>query len=160
LKKTKSIKKTESTRDGYLDFLRHAALQGIGLDNATMSVDRNALAEATARGETLPVNLDAKFSVGLLTDDRIIVNAEFVLKNSRKDDSGEVISLMIACSFSALFNLGSPCDGESANHFANAEAKLIFWPYLRHFVSDTTYRMAISPITIPLMTAGVETNQS
>jgi hypothetical protein len=119
-----------------------------------MSVDRNALAEAGARGEVLPVNLDAKFLVTLLTLDRLIVSAGFVLKNSLKTDGGEEVHpLHIECSFSALFHLGAPCDGKSADHFANTEAKLIFWPYLRHFISDISYRMAINPLVIPLITS-------
>ena len=154
LVKKQTTIKTKSTPNSYLQFLQQAALQGVGLDSAEVSVDRLALAEASAKEMTLPVSLDADFQVILHTDDRLIVGADFKVQQTRKTADGDAGTLFsVKCAFSALFHLGVVCDGVAAARFSNTEAKLIFWPYLRHFISDITYRMAITPVLIPLMTA-------
>ncbi len=149
---TKKKSKALPTPDKYLEFLQQISLQGIGLENANVNVDRAALAEAAASKKAGEIAVDADFKVVSNRPDALVVAAGFILKQMLEGDSEKVL-LLIECSFSALFGVGVPIDDESAGRFANNEAKLIFWPYLRHFVSDTSYRMAITPVLLPLVTS-------
>jgi hypothetical protein len=154
--KTKKSTKTKPTPtpDFYLTFLQQAALQGIGLDKAVIKVDRHAMAEVATAGGHLPLGLTANFSVISHTAERLVIGADFRVNQFHKNPKGAEKSLLdIECSFSALFHLRVECDKAVADRFASSEAKLIFWPYLRHFISDTTYRMSVTPILVPLMTA-------
>jgi hypothetical protein len=157
--KKKSTTKNPPTPKKYSDFIGKISLQGVGLDSATVKVDRNSLAKPLPTGETLAVSLDASFGILDLNEERLVASATFKLSQASKEISDPI--LLIECSFSALFQLGIPTDQESAHRFANSEAKLVFWPYLRHFIADTSYRMAINPILLPLITtSGVDSNKS
>lgn len=155
--KKKAIKnepqRAAPTHEKYLSFLQKVALQGVGLDSATAKVDRTALAEAVASNEAGELSLDASFGVVLNAPDRLVTGGTFRVKQLPKKGL-EVSLLQIECTFSAMFQLGEPVDQATAERFANAEAKLVFWPYLRHFIADTSYRMAITPILLPLMAIG------
>jgi len=140
------------TPDRYLEFLRHVTLHGIGLESANVRVDRNALAEATASKTAADISVDAQFKVIQNNAQTLVVAAAFALKQLVEHDEHKTV-LSIECSFSALFNVEISVDTETADRFADNEAKVIFWPYLRHFVSDTSYRMAITPVLLPLITS-------
>jgi hypothetical protein len=154
--KKKAIKtepqKIAPTHEEYVSFLRKVALQGVGLESASAKVDRTALSEAAASDQAGELSLDASFQVLLHAPDRLVTGGTFKVKQAPKEL--EVPLLEIECTFSAMFQLGEPIDQATAERFANAEAKLVFWPYLRHFIADTSYRMAINPILLPLMAVG------
>jgi len=149
--KKKTIK-SAPTPDQYLDFIGAMVLQGVGLDNAKVNIDRGELAQATLDDAVSQLSLDTEFGVILNTNEQLIVGAKLKINQSKKNDLSNQL-LNIECSFSALFQLGFPGNSVFANRFANTEAKLIFWPYFRHFIADTSYRMAITPILVPLITA-------
>jgi hypothetical protein len=138
------------THEKYLSFLQKVALQGVGLDSADVKVDRNALSTTDGPGE---LRLDANFQVLVNAPDKLVTGGTFKVKQVPKEGL-EASLLLIECTFSAMFQLGEPIDQATAERFANAEAKLVFWPYLRHFIADTSYRMAINPILLPLMAIG------
>jgi hypothetical protein len=138
------------THEKYLSFLQKVGLQGVGLESVNATVDRNSLAEASASNEAGEVCLDATFQVLLNAPDRLVACGAFKVKQVHKK-GGEIPLLQIECVFTAMFQLGEPIDQATAERFVNAEAKLVFWPYLRHFIADTSYRMAISPLLLPLM---------
>jgi preprotein translocase subunit SecB len=109
------------------------------------------LAEALAANDASAIKLDANFGIVAHTKDRLISEATFKLIQVRKSDEDSRL-ISIECSFSASFFLGSPADEQVVTRFANREAKLVFWPYLRHFIADMSYRMAINHILVPLTT--------
>ena len=150
----KRKKNTEAvlTPDPYLGFLQSMALQGVGLDSTSATVDRTALAEAISANEAGELALDANFGVLLNSAEFLVTVGAFKLTQLHRKDSEKPL-LMLECSFSAMFQHSQPVDSATAERFANTEAKLIFWPYLRHFVADTTYRMAITPVLLPLITS-------
>lgn len=158
-KKTSKLERTRNTKessssDNYVRFLKAAALQGIGLEKAEAEVDRIALAEAQLKQEDIGSTLETSFDVLHHTEDHLAVGAHFILlQRTGKKRKGAKPLLRIECGFSALFKLGFACDEAMANRFTNAEARLVFWPYLRHFVADMTYRMSINPVLVPLVTA-------
>jgi preprotein translocase subunit SecB len=102
-----------------------------------------------AAKEDLPITLNTHFSVLHHEDSSFVIGAGFELIQSKPDKKDKPV-LTIAMSFSALFEEASKNDGDWINRFSQGEARLIFWPYLRYFVSDMTSRMSINPIVIPL----------
>lgn len=149
---TKKKKNTLPTPDIYLQFLENITLRGIGLDSAEVAVDRNALSEAAVAKIVADLSIEGTFSVLSNQAETLVVGATFKLKQETKNNPEEAV-MRIDCSFSALFSLLAAVDQASAERFANNEAKVIFWPYLRHFVSDISYRMAVTPMLLPLITA-------
>jgi hypothetical protein len=147
----KKAVKVVPTPDQYLAFIKHVRLQGLGLDSSSASVDRGALSEAIDANDASPLNIDAIFGILAHTENELVAEAKFKLSQVRKSSASSQL-LTIECSFSALFQLGSPASEDVVTRFANTEAKLVFWPYLRHFMSDMSHRMAINHILIPLTT--------
>jgi preprotein translocase subunit SecB len=139
-------------RDKYLSFLKSISLQGIGLDSASVNIDRIELTAANEAKQAAELTLDANFQILASTDTMLVAGANFKLSQAHTDNPEKVL-MQIECSFSALFALHEPATAEATERFANAEAKLVFWPYLRHFVSDVSYRMAVAPILLPLTTS-------
>jgi preprotein translocase subunit SecB len=64
------------------------------------------------------------------------------------NSASEVVN--ISCKYSAQFSLENETDQACIKRFSENEVQLVFWPYLRHFVSDCTYRMGIYPLVLPL----------
>jgi hypothetical protein len=143
----------------YLSFLEKVSLLGVGLDCATASIDRTALAEAVRSHEPVELSLDGNFEVLSNIPDNLVVGGVFKLRQLHQKNLAKPL-LQIDCSFSAMFRLGESVDNETAVRFANTEAKFVIWPYLRHFIADTSYRMAIAPILLPLTTALGPTTKS
>jgi preprotein translocase subunit SecB len=150
---SKKRSKVEATPTKYLTFLEGLVLEGIGLDSSSCSIDRVEYAAADQAANISQLTLDANFEILLNDPEALVVGANFSLKQSRTNDTEKNL-LDIACSFSALFKVSNVVSDADASRFANTEAKLVFWPYLRHFVADTSYRMSINPILVPIMTSG------
>jgi preprotein translocase subunit SecB len=142
--------KSQLTPEKYIEFVAKVALEGIGLDSAAIKLDRDSL---VGKDGSMPLSFDTSFSVVAHETDKFVILADSALTARRNEDGENKESFLnIKFTFSALFKLGIPCDSETAQHFANTEAKLIFWPYLRHFVADTMYRMAVNPAILPIAT--------
>jgi hypothetical protein len=73
-----------------------------------------------------------------------------VLQPAADTDGPVRQALRIECVFYGHFHAAKPLNVEHAKKFAESDAWLVFWPYFRQFVSDTTARMAIPPLAIPL----------
>jgi preprotein translocase subunit SecB len=87
-------------------------------------------------------------------DDYFVVGFDFEL--IQRPINSDVKIVTINATFSGRFDLTAKASEEYIRAFANLEARLIFFPYVRHFVSDLTYRMSIDPIVLP-MTSELET---
>lgn len=131
-----------------LAFVRSVHLAGLGLDKLSASVDRVHLASARARGEDLSVSVAILQRVVDLQDDSFVVGASVTLLSGEGEDGDSAVR--IEASFSAKFDTSKKADPAAAANFANLEARLVFFPYIRQFVSDLTYRMSIDPIVLPL----------
>jgi preprotein translocase subunit SecB len=90
-------------------------------------------------------------------DDHFVVGLDFEL--IQRPLKSEVKIVTINAAFSGRFNLAMKASEDHVRAFANLEAKLIFFPYVRHLVSDLSYRMSIDPIVLP-MTSELENHKS
>jgi hypothetical protein len=142
---------TKITSKKYGEFLRTIHLAGLGLDQASVAVDRNALASAESQG--IVINHEMRVVLKLVhhEDNKFVVGADCELLLKKEKENSETSRLgHIQCSFSALLTTDQNVSKDLVERFASSEAKLVFWPYIRQYVSDTTYKMAINPILIPL----------
>lgn len=131
-----------------IDFIRSVKFGGLGLDRCDARVDRTVLSAVREGGLDVENNVSIKQYVLAHGEDFFIVAADFELIQQPLDSDQKIVT--IAATFSAKFDLTVKASEELVRSFANLEARLVFFPYLRHFVSDMSYRMSIDPIVLPL----------
>ncbi|WP_158821553.1 protein-export chaperone SecB [Granulicella sp. S156] len=134
--------------DSRMAFIKTVKFTGLGLDEASVSIDRLTLAQISKKDDTVNTEIDIDQKVIAHEDDFFVVAVDFELIQRAKGSEAPLLS--IKARFSALFRLTERASEESVSRFASLEARLVFFPYLRHFVSDISYRMAIDPIVLPM----------
>ena len=138
---------TSTKTDAYVKFIRSVHLSALGMDSATFKVDRQALASEFPAADKVSAEASGSHELVNLQEKSFTVLGHYTV--SVKGPSG-VNAAEVSCTFSALFSLDEPTDESYFDRFMGSEVRLVFWPYLRHFVSDATYRMAIYPLILPL----------
>lgn len=141
-------KKSSSVTDEYAAFLRKLRLTGLGLDKASASLDREALAKAQQDSQKLTLQLNLNESVRPSREGPFVVIMNFEL--SQKSATGTNALLTITGTYSGLFSCEGSPKKELLERFSGAEARLVFWPYIRQHISDLTSRMSINTILLPL----------
>ena len=146
----KSIAKNSRQQAGAerIEFIKSVKFAGLGLDETSASVNRNVLAALGEREGSLLTEVNIAPRLSAHSSDSFTVIVE--LKLTQTDDSNDDTVVRIDAVFSAKFNLTKPASLDHIEAFAALEARLIFFPYIRHFVADTTYRMSIDPIVLPM----------
>lgn len=144
--KKKSDDELNSTT--YELFLRSVRLYSLGLDSISASLDRDAYWDNMREADSILREISASYTAKDIEGDHFNVVAEYKLTVRRKGDQDS--ALFINCQYSAHFHADGECDEIMADRFANSEAKIIMWPYFRNLVSETSGRLHIPPITIPL----------
>jgi preprotein translocase subunit SecB len=129
-------------------FIKSIKLTGIGLDKCEASVDRALLSNATENEKELAIEITMNQSLLAHEDNYFVVTSNFDLTQRAKGSEKKIVSM--TATFSAKFDLTKPANEELIRGFADLEARLIFFPYLRHFVSDISHRMAINTIVLPM----------
>jgi len=121
---------------------------GLGLDSSSTNVDRVVLANTRSAGHALETGFGAEYKVLIQESDRFVIGASYSITQKSKDAPEPVVTINVL--FSALFESAVSLDPAHVERFSQSEAKLIFWPYLRFFVSDITSRMSIDQLLLPL----------
>jgi hypothetical protein len=133
----------------YGDFLRGLDPVILGIDSGNFSLDRDAYWSMTSK-EARRV-LSSKYTLTRVSKDYFDVEASFSVAIQLPNEDGPIVqALKIECVFEGHFHAVAPVDSEHAKRFAETESWLLFWPFFRQFVSDTTARMSIPPIMVPL----------
>jgi preprotein translocase subunit SecB len=148
--KIKKKKIDQAFQGEYIKFLRSIKLDALGLDKSQVYIDREKLSDALGNSEQEPLGISLRAGHKLIskTASNFIIQANYKLQLTATLDSIEVGE--ISCVFSASFLSEASCSSECYSRFARIEARLVFWPYIRHFINDITYRMSIPPILLPL----------
>jgi preprotein translocase subunit SecB len=139
------------TSSKYEKFLSNLDLYAIGMDELRADLKRTEYAAAISdKTSSIEHGVVMNFALAELDDDHFDVTGSFVLTMGLTDKSDAFVS--ISAKFSAHFH---PKAGKfrrsDAEKFADSEARLLFWPYFRQTIADTTARMYIRPITVPFM---------
>lgn len=148
VKKKKSGPVVEATTlHPRVDFIRSIKFAGLGLDRCDARINRIALSAAREAASELKNDVSIKQYVLAHESSYFVVGTDFELVQHADPENR---LLVIAATFSAKFDLAKSASEEMVRSFTNLEARLIFFPYLRHFVSDITYRMGIDPLVLPM----------
>lgn len=140
-----------STEEKYLDFLRSIQIKGIGVDQAGFAIQRGLLAQAVEDGKQIQTGFNAKYELLLNEGERFVVSSLTEVK--RRTEGVDEDLMIIQCMFTALFESPPDFNPSFREQFSQNQAKLIFWPYVRQFVSDATAKMSTDHIVLPLTVA-------
>jgi preprotein translocase subunit SecB len=141
-------KRSSQTKgDRYLEFLKTVHLSRLGMDGANFKIDRSALPASFPESEKASAEISGRHEILSPRPDCFGVLGHY--KVSVKGSTGsEIVDL--TCTYNAQFSLDKEAEQEFIERFARNEVRLVFWPYLRHFIADSTYRMSIPPLQLPL----------
>jgi Preprotein translocase subunit SecB len=131
----------------YEDFLQTLKLRILSLDAIAARIDREAYWRGGRDKGSLVREINATYQVANHEDLHFDVVADYrldIFNKSRKS------ALSVQSKYSAHFHFGFDVSPEMADRFAQTDAKVVIWPYFRQLVSDTTARMHVPPLLIPL----------
>jgi preprotein translocase subunit SecB len=131
-----------------MEFLKGLRFVGLGLDASSASVNRPALSDVLETSHALETGFAAEYKILAHQKERFVIGASFTLGRKTKDATEPIIS--IAASYSALFESVKPQETAHIERFSQGEARLIFWPYVRYFITDMSARMSVDQILLPL----------
>ena len=132
----------------YDEFLEHLEPTILGLDSSTFALNRDVY---WSRPKNARRVLSSKYSLAHVDKDYFDVQASLgVVLQWSEGDGPLVQALRIDCVFTGHFHAAAPLAQENAQKFTDRDSWLVFWPFFRQFVSDTTARMAIPPIVVPM----------
>ena len=86
------------------------------------------------------VNVDVEIDVDALADFHLTVRSA----------QGNNVAESIECAFETHFRADCESVKIHTEHFAESDYRTIIFPFFRQFVFDTTSRMSIPPIVVPL----------
>lgn len=141
-------KKAKSSTSDYEKFIKTLRLSGLGMEEASAHVDRNLLGKLQTESVTLTVELNLHDEVVGIEEGFFVVVVRCEAKQVGRSD--DAVPVKINCAYSALYTCEGIPDEAMVKRFAGSEARVVFWPYLRQFVADTTSRMSVSTILLPL----------
>lgn len=134
----------------YVEFLKGLEPVELGLTKTSCTLDRKLF--WSSGDEDARRVISSKYTMVVCNDRFFDVDAAFVVALQWTTGDGPVNQpLRIECVFTGHFHAEHPIHEEHARKFAETESWIVFWPFFRQFVSDTTARMAIPPITVPMM---------
>jgi hypothetical protein len=140
-----------SSPKAYTEFLRSLRIAALGLQRASANLDRAGLARLRTREKKKDNEvrkITGTYDLVSAYDDHFDLSASFQFSVSDRQ-SGET-PLVIDCTFGAHFHGEKHLNRALAERFAQSEFRFVVWPFFRQFVYDTTARMSIPPLTLPL----------
>ena len=120
-------KKQSSKPNEYATFVSKLRIKGVGLDSASVNLDRELFSAASAEETTLSLHVSEElrsFEDGLIS---ILMKCE--ISHRSEDESGKLMS--IHCTFSSLYEYEGEVTHDFCQRFAFNESRMIVWPYLR-----------------------------
>lgn len=104
---------------------------------------------------TLLNSLEADYQLSAVRSASFDVTGRIQVK-SRPQDEQNIALYTVECVFEAHFHAHKNFAREHADRFADAEAKLVLWPYFRELVGNLTVRMGLQPAILPLVFRAIE----
>lgn len=145
---TRNLTKS-GTKSSLKSLIDRLDLVAIGLDSLNANLDRTNYANAYAEdNKRMTRRIESAYAVTDYSEEHLDIKGTLSLKIEVKKLENAILSLDIAVT--GHFHPKKTVSRNEAEEFARAEARLIFWPYFRQIVADTTGRMHIRIITLPL----------
>ncbi len=135
--------------NGYEKFLAQVQPFSVDLTSSSASLDRRIFWKLREGKKHTPTQeLMARYGVEHIAGELFDVRAEFKVTIFEPGTKKRV--LLVQCVFDAHFHAEKPINKEYVARFAESEFRVVVWPYVRQFVSDTTARMGIPPLFLPI----------
>lgn len=127
----------------YKDKLGNVELKSICLDSFSATVNRDKL------GSSMKTSITDKREYEIKEDGDVVFLHSFELINTSKlkKDYG----IKITCSYSLCFRSKLELTSDFWDIFSAVNLHINTWPYFREFVQNTTQRMSLLPLTLPLI---------
>jgi hypothetical protein len=138
----------------YEEFIKGVRLINLGMEHCFSMLERRRYMDIKHEDRT--PTLAATYKLQGLGKDFFDAIAAFKLSVDKPvdaengDSDEELAPLVIECTFEAHFHFKGPKSKALTEKFVDSELRLIMWPYFRQFVTDTTGRMTIAPLVVPL----------
>jgi preprotein translocase subunit SecB len=127
-----------------------ALLQGVQLERLYMdNCSAQSRKEKLWESASLSLSLDDKPKVREKTDEGFTIDHEYSL--IAKPSGSRAYALKITCTFVLIYSSEQELPDEFIELFSDWNVRLNSWPYFREFVQSMTQRMAIPPLTLPLL---------
>jgi hypothetical protein len=137
------------THNDYEKFLRTVQLLAMGLNRSSAELDREGYANLRDEKEGGRVKLTAKYLLDEVGKEYF--DATGIFKLVVEDPNTRKAAILVDAEFGAHFHAEAPIVKELAEKFTKSDLRIILWPYFRQHVFDITGRMAIIPITVPIV---------
>ena len=129
--------------DSYTDFVRSLELITIALTSSSTRIKRDEYFEEKAPDLSVAMALKPK----RLSRGHFDLQAEATVKLTRKRSD---CLFDLSVTYELHFHARPPIDAKLVRRFADSDAHLVLWPYLREYVSDVSARMYVPPIVLPV----------
>jgi preprotein translocase subunit SecB len=137
---TTTEKKAKPT---YAEFIGSLQLNTIYLREAACEIDRDSFWQ----NQDQKITYDLSASPTKIDDDYFDASATLVVNVVGEKSKTKLIKISAKYDFHVHTKLASK---EFIEKFCGSEVRLIIWPYFREYVSETSSRMYIPPIILPL----------
>lgn len=141
-------KKNEISKKKYIENIDKIKLNGLYLKNMSADIDRDALFREKESKHIITIKDES--SIVLKENDTVDILHRYSLEILSKEKDTEPIG-RIECTFCLNFSPASCFTPEFFEVFRKANLYINTWPFFREFVFNTTARMNIPPISLPLL---------
>jgi preprotein translocase subunit SecB len=132
------------TTEGYKAFLRALRLVGIALTESHFRIDRQRYFE----DEEESIFVDLVCETFEVKERHFELKMKMSVKSSRpRSQSG---SLLLEATYLLHYHTRVRTAPELVRRFAENEARIVIWPYLREYVTSMCGRAHVPPISLPM----------
>jgi preprotein translocase subunit SecB len=132
------------SEESYSGFLRSLRFMGIALIDSRFLLDREKYFE----DQEERIFSDLSCEISEMKGSHFELKAKMVLQSAR--GKGQQGSLILDATYLLHFHTRGRAVRDLVAKFAEGEARIVVWPYLREYVSGMCGRGHIPPITLPM----------
>jgi len=143
-------KKKPISEEKYAEIIGKIKLNGMYLKSSSCEIDRDAFFQGK-EAEHL-INIIDEPSMDVKDNDTVDISHRYCLEMVVKGDEVKTIG-KIECTLCFNYSPASCFSPEFFEEFKKANLHINTWPFFREFIYNTTARMNIPPITLPLLKA-------
>lgn len=131
-------------------FDKNVELIGMGIKASSSQLDRSGYFQLR---RTRPKDEVRSISLNVHLEKHTDIAFDGIIAYTLKieDKTKKASPARIECAYQAHFHAPKGFKREDAEGFVREYLAIISWPYFREFVSDISAKMAIGPLTLPLL---------
>jgi len=126
----------------YNEIIKSIELKNVALERLETKVNRNV------PQEKLIIKLN--FGSGYRNLENNLVNVKTEISLTSRPEGDKRIFFKLKSAYTLMFESESPFTDEFFEVYTSSSLQLNTWPFFREIINNTTARMGISPLTLPL----------